>query len=316
VFYPKLSYLEYTVLSSFMEQANQVQSASHSNNSSPSSPTQRNRELILASQIKTWKRALKVEVASLMFLNFCLLGALISDWSSSCEGPNLKIWSGVEILVQTLLIFPSVLLQLNMENFFRQVQTRALDPVAMCYMFSRVLNMFWIAWGILGIVWTFQAKQCSNSIPAVYTICFIFAILNLLIIGLPLLICCLSIPGGIAMYYLCPRFFGVEPILKASPKLIKKVTKLVIFTEGSMPLEDACCAICLCEYQPGEEMRYLNCGHHFHSNCVTDWLLRNRTCPFCKADIEQKVLPLRQIVVQPLSEEQQPLTSDNGQVAS
>lgn len=301
-----------------MDLALQVQTDPQSeNNSSQNSPAQTSHQNIVAAQIKVWKRALKIEVASLLFINFCLLGSLISDWNSSCEGSNLKIWSGVEILVQTLLIFPSVLLQLNLENFFRQVQTRKLEPVALCYTFSRIFNMFWIAWGIVGIVWTFQAKQCATSIPAVYTVCFILAIFHLLVVGLPLLICCLSIPGGMAMYYLYPRFFGLEPILKASPKLIKKVTRLVKYTEGSLPLEDACCAICLCEYVEGDDMRYLNCGHHFHSDCVTDWLMRNKACPFCKTDIDKKAAPLRHLVVeQQGSEEQRPLNSDNGHLAS
>jgi len=235
---------------------------------------------------------------------------------------NLKTWSVVQIIVQTLLIFPSVLLQLNLESFFRQADTRKLEPVALFYMFSRIFNIFWMVWGIVGIVWTFQSKQCVSSMPAVYTMCFILAILNLLIIGLPLLLCCLSIPGGLAMYYLYPRFFGVEPILRASPKLIKRVTKLVTYTEGSMPLEDACCAICLCEYQQGDELRYLNCKHHFHSECVTDWLMRNKVRPFCKTEIDKKEKPvMTSLVVEQLvnaqgKEEEQLLNSDTVQFTS
>jgi len=175
-------------------------------------------------------------------------------------------------------------------------------------MFGRILNLFWIVWGIVGAVWTFGAKACAASIPAVYTLCFILAIINCLVVGLPLLLCCLSIPGGCAMYYLYPRFFGIEPVIKASPKLIKKVTRLVTYTDGSISADDACCAICLCEYQNGDEVRYLNCNHHFHSECVTDWLMRNKVCPFCKTEIDKKAKPLHQVVVQQHQEEEQPLT--------
>lgn len=278
-------------------------------------PTQPSRDILLEAQIKVWKRALKIEVGVLVFINLCLLGSLLWDWNSSCDGSQLKMWSVVQIVVQSLLIFPNVLLQMNLQHFMRQAQTRKLDPVALLYMFSRVLNIFWICWGIVGIIWTFQAMQCSHSMPVVFATCFILAIVNIAVIGIPLLVCCLSIPGGIAVYYFYPRFFGLERIAKASPKLIQKMTKLVAYSEGSMPLEDACCAICLCEYQNGEEMRYLNCGHHFHGDCVTDWLMRNRVCPFCKADIEKGGGPLRHIVVQGV-EELQPLHTLNSQLPS
>jgi len=282
-------------------------------------PTARQTErlAIRAKQMTIWKRALKVEVGVLLLINFTLLAALISDSRSSCNGPNLKLWSGIEILVQTLLIFPSVLLQFKMESFFQQAESRKLEPVTMIYALTRLLNIFWMIWGIVGIVWTFQAKSCGSSIPAVYTVCFILAVLNIVLIGLPCALCCLSVPGGAAIYYFYPRFFGMQPILKASPKLIKKTTRLETFKEGCIAADDACCAICLCEYIEGDEMRYLNCNHHFHSECVTDWLMRNKTCPFCKTEIDKKVTkPLAQILVHPQLEEEQPLTSDVAQLNS
>jgi len=285
--------------------------------SATSTARQNERAAIRAKQITLWKRALKVEVGSLLFINFSLLAALISDSRSSCAGHSLKLWAGIEIVVQSLLIFPSLLLQFKLESFFRQAETRKMEPVALIYALSRILNIFWIIWGIVGIVWTFQAKGCGSSIPAVYTMCFILAVINCILIGLPLIICCLSIPGGAAIYYLYPRFFGIQPVLKASPKLIKKTTRLETFKEGSMSAEDACCAICLCEYIEGDEMRYLNCNHHFHSECVTDWLMRNKTCPFCKTEIDKKITkPLAEVVVDSQREEEIPLTSDIAQLNS
>ena len=51
------------------------------------------------------------------------------------------------------------------------------------------------------------------------------------------------------------------------------------------------CAVCLCDFEAGDELRTLPCGHEFHKACIDSWLLSERdpsrrmlpTCPLCKA---------------------------------
>ncbi|MBU38167.1 MAG: hypothetical protein CMA59_01435 [Euryarchaeota archaeon] len=45
------------------------------------------------------------------------------------------------------------------------------------------------------------------------------------------------------------------------------------------------CTICLGDYESGEELRLLPCGHCFHAECVDAWLQINRICPICKVDV-------------------------------
>lgn len=42
------------------------------------------------------------------------------------------------------------------------------------------------------------------------------------------------------------------------------------------------CAVCLCEYEEGEELKILPCLHRFHAECVDTWLRNSATCPVCK----------------------------------
>ncbi|KAF9915393.1 hypothetical protein BX616_006250 [Lobosporangium transversale] len=58
---------------------------------------------------------------------------------------------------------------------------------------------------------------------------------------------------------------------------------------GSDP-EEATCAICLGNYVLDETIRVLPCQHHFHLECVDQWLFTDKSCPLCKHDIDKPIL--------------------------
>ena len=45
------------------------------------------------------------------------------------------------------------------------------------------------------------------------------------------------------------------------------------------------CIICMEEFEEKEKVKLLPCGHIFHDNCIKQWLLKQKTCPFCKDEI-------------------------------
>ena len=48
------------------------------------------------------------------------------------------------------------------------------------------------------------------------------------------------------------------------------------------------CAICLVDYEEGDVIAFLGCGHGFHDGCVRPWLSNHRhTCPFCRAAVRE-----------------------------
>ena len=49
------------------------------------------------------------------------------------------------------------------------------------------------------------------------------------------------------------------------------------------------CAICVDEFEAGEDVRVLpNCGHIFHPDCIDEWLSKHSSlCPLCKANLRQ-----------------------------
>ena len=48
--------------------------------------------------------------------------------------------------------------------------------------------------------------------------------------------------------------------------------------------EDSC-IVCLVEYQPGEDLRWLPCKHKFHARCLSDWLSKKKECPVCCQEV-------------------------------
>eukprot|EP01135_Chromosphaera_perkinsii_P006261 Nk52_evm3s478 gene=Nk52_evmTU3s478 len=46
------------------------------------------------------------------------------------------------------------------------------------------------------------------------------------------------------------------------------------------------CGICLSTYLQNDRQRFLPCKHYFHSDCVDQWLLTDKSCPICKRDID------------------------------
>ena len=44
------------------------------------------------------------------------------------------------------------------------------------------------------------------------------------------------------------------------------------------------CAVCMCDYEENEKVKFLHCLHRFHVECIDKWLEKNSTCPICKKD--------------------------------
>ena len=62
--------------------------------------------------------------------------------------------------------------------------------------------------------------------------------------------------------------------------------------------EGPSCAVCLGNYESGEMIRQLpDCHHHFHQDCIDQWLATHTTCPMCR----RSLLPPDPTVETPIS---------------
>ncbi|CAD8080009.1 unnamed protein product [Paramecium primaurelia] len=59
------------------------------------------------------------------------------------------------------------------------------------------------------------------------------------------------------------------------------------------------CIICLCNLNDNQEVRQTCCHHNFHSECIKEWLSKNKKeCPVCRTNIAPKDVPTNPIVNQ------------------
>jgi len=47
------------------------------------------------------------------------------------------------------------------------------------------------------------------------------------------------------------------------------------------------CAICFLEFGPLEEVKFLQCFHRYHKNCIDSWNQKVRSCPICLTSIDE-----------------------------
>jgi len=92
----------------------------------------------------------------------------------------------------------------------------------------------------------------------------------------------------------CLAFFGFNIGFfknngpKAAPKHVIEKLDLVTYKRDLFRDDpSACCAICLGDFEDGDELRRLPCQHQqFHRSCVDHWLAKAGRCPLCIADIQ------------------------------
>lgn len=68
------------------------------------------------------------------------------------------------------------------------------------------------------------------------------------------------------------------------------IDDLALDEEDAVLGADATCSICLCEYEDGERIARLPCGHFYHDDCVSAWCSNHIRCPLCNFDLEEGLL--------------------------
>jgi len=204
------------------------------------------------------------------------------EWNSDCD--RLRYWV---IIFSSRLFFLIPLMHIS-----RQMQERGegVHPrVKKLEIWLKYLTFFWF---IIGQAWLYYETCRESRVLWVYSLILIIIIYVSLGKSLILLL----------IFLICsPCLCLLRRILRETRTASKKNLRGLEtkkFMADNVDLESSegpMCVICLLEYEDGDDVKVLPCGHEFHSECVDMWLGKhNRTCPTCRHDITIRLAePLR-----------------------
>ncbi|XP_024538381.1 RING-H2 finger protein ATL5-like, partial [Selaginella moellendorffii] len=78
-------------------------------------------------------------------------------------------------------------------------------------------------------------------------------------------------------------------LLIQTPALSKSlIQRLPVYKSSKSKRVSSDCAVCLGDFQEGEDVKILpKCGHGFHVECIDTWLsIHSNVCPLCRAQVE------------------------------
>lgn len=213
------------------------------------------------------------------------VGFLALYWTQSggCDRP-LRWWLLVHTLLQLLQAPVRFVLLARIRNAEAARSSMeacvASFTASPAWRASKNVSLFTYGWCVLGIVWVINAGDCSGA-PGIYRITvFVLAQAGARTVGA---LCCyrrLFPPGPLS-----------EPVPKVEVATSEQIAAipLVRFTHDLFEEPGASCAVCLSEYDVGDRLRRLPCGHHFHRRCADEWMRRSKRCPLCVRAIDEVV---------------------------
>lgn len=76
-------------------------------------------------------------------------------------------------------------------------------------------------------------------------------------------------------------------IRPASKVVVESLSRRVYKRTTSTSSSDMC-TICLSEFETGERVLTLPCGHEFHDSCILEWFSNNHVCPLCRLELPRE----------------------------
>lgn len=143
---------------------------------------------------------------------------------------------------------------------------------------------------IFGFLTVTVKNVCKKEAPVLWGVSVQIVAMRLTIWILPMLLltclfCCFG--GVLLIVSKYSRWKDRQRVVEMLDSIPKHKYKEDEANYGNTRIErdSADCAICLTRYETGTFVRILPCHHHYHQECIDQWICLTPNCPLCKRDI-------------------------------
>ena len=77
------------------------------------------------------------------------------------------------------------------------------------------------------------------------------------------------------------KIFNKEKNEEENNKIKDKIKNISQIYYKKDEFENSSCYICYDEFKDNELLKQLKCGHIFHQECLSQWLINKDNCPYC-----------------------------------
>jgi hypothetical protein len=239
-----------------------------------------------------WRFKVVVVKLPLIVASICVLATTTGNLDNGvCSFTGLGLWNW--LLVRLCWTVGVDVLWQGWERWLlyrRELNNQRPHKTWLGEQWDRIRNVFPFVWMVIGFHWYVELQQVSDCDSSLLKMVLAYCVLDVLamIAGLLLLCCCL--PCVVVLVLALDRPRNATPLTEAD---IARTLK----NEAFKPIKGAgeiACAICVEDIAEGETVNILpDCGHVFHSQCLSPWLQLHPTCPNCRKKVTCSVAESR-----------------------
>jgi hypothetical protein len=139
---------------------------------------------------------------------------------------------------------------------------------------------------VYGNYYYFGSHSCTDSSSPIYIVSTIMLIIGYIGILVPIVL-------FIYIARLYPEYVFPPPRERVQnnqlPVSQQRLDTLptIQYTDGLFSESDSNCSICLVPYEVDISVRTLPCCHHYHQQCIDQWLLKRDSCPLCARTLDE-----------------------------
>lgn len=192
------------------------------------------------------------------------------------------------LVVFVAISVPCRAIEAWLDMYYSPEEQKEITAVRQSMFFLSVINNAMFFCGNIWWIWP-VINPCLDLAPELMTFAIIVMACRDVEVLLPLAICLAVLP----LACLC-----LPCLIRLASQLTDKSTKAASqadinklptqdFDANTWEGRDTTCPICLSEYDAGEAVRVLPCEgkHHFHKECLDDWLIIHGSCPSCREPV-------------------------------